>query len=261
MTAGLAIDASAITALADRGHAHLGLGESNAALADFSAALEQMPTFAEGYFGRGLVYLHQGRQADAEDEFRQAVQCAPGEAENLRVRWLLAEAASFTARNASKRPSSSATRCSKTRPRPLRRYGCARVANWYSDQLVEAADDYTQILSLAEDAAAALSARGQVYAEMGEFELALADLDRALALAERQDADRTLIAYTLGGRGLTLAGLGRFDEALTDFERSVAQAPDNAWVYYDKGVVFDKMKETTKAAICLKLSLQLRNPH
>ena len=97
-------------------------------------------------------------------------------------------------------------------------YAMRAGAHWYSEQLVEAIDDYSRLIEEDGDDFHALAGRGQVYAELGEFDLALADLERAIALGQKRGG-KTGLAYAYNGRALVLAGLGRLDEALRDFDR------------------------------------------
>ena len=48
-------------------------GDLEAALANFNKALEFFPDFASAYAGRGLIYLEQGKDADAEQDFARSL--------------------------------------------------------------------------------------------------------------------------------------------------------------------------------------------
>ncbi len=125
--------------------------------------------------------------------------------------------------------------------------------------MVEAIDDYTPLIEEDEDDFHALVGRGQVYAELGEFDLALADLERAIALGEKRGG-KTGLAYAYNGRALALAGLGRLDEAMRDFERSQQACPDNAWLHYNRGLVFHHSGRTAEAAACFRQALDKKEP-
>ena len=61
------------------------------------------------------------------------------------------------------------------------------AVEWYAGNFVEAVGEYTRALELGEgESFGPLIGRGQVYAELGEYDLALADLDRAIALGHGQ---------------------------------------------------------------------------
>ena len=138
-------------------------------------------------------------------------------------------------------------------------YAIRAGAYWYSEQLVEAIDDFTRLIEENHDDFHALAGRGQVYAELGEFDLALADLERAIALGQKRGG-KTGLAYAHNGRALVLAGLGRLDEALRDFDRSRRDAPDNAWLDYNRGVVFHHLGRHREAAACFQQALDKTDP-
>lgn len=114
------------------------------------------------------------------------------------------------------------------------------------------------IESLESHSAGAYSGRGQVYAEMGEFELALPDMQRAVELA--RDSDRGCLPYSLSGLGKSLTGLGRLDEAESAFRKSLSLEPENAWLQFNRGLLFIAKNEPQHARICFELSLQLTKP-
>jgi tetratricopeptide (TPR) repeat protein len=86
--------------------------------------------------------------------------------------------------------------------------------------------------------------RGQVYAESGEFSWAIEDLDFVHDnLEQAQISDGSLKtqvqAYSFSGRALAHAGLGDFDRDLSEFDRSIFLCPDNAFVYFNRAVVYE----------------------
>jgi tetratricopeptide (TPR) repeat protein len=94
---------------------------------------------------------------------------------------------------------------------------------------------------------------------MGEFEKGLADLNEAVRLAETFGS-RECQAYSLSGRALAHAGLDAFDKASGDFQRSVDIRPENAWVYYNQGLAYDRMGNPREASVCFNLALALDEP-
>jgi tetratricopeptide (TPR) repeat protein len=89
---------------------------------------------------------------------------------------------------------------------------CSRAgAFWYSSKLTEALDDFSRALELQPFDILALSGRGQILAEIGQNERAMADLDLALQLLKdipELNHDRVawhelIEAYVRNGRGAT----------------------------------------------------------
>ncbi len=85
------------------------------------------------------------------------------------------------------------------------------------------------------------------------------DLNKALELG-RDEEIKTSLAYAYSGRALAYSGQGRYQEAAADFARSVQDCPENAWVHYNHGLMYDKLGEQEKAAVCFELALELNEP-
>ena len=217
-----------------RGRLHLQQGNYDDALRDFDRVIDLAPELGAAYSSRGSVWIQKGEHDKADADFQQAIACEPGMAEAFVMERLLLEAAYYGRREEFDEAVSRATEAIELDEDCLPAYAIRAGAYWYSEQLVEAIDDFTQLIERNdEDDFHAHAGRGQVYAELGEFDLALADLDHAIALGNRQTGGRgptkTGLAYAYNGRALALAGLGRLDEAMRDFDRSQQDAPNNAW--------------------------------
>lgn len=133
-------------------------------------------------------------------------------------------------------------------------------SRWYSEQFVEALEDYSLILDQPEYATRHdYSAHGQILAELGEFEQALESLDRSVSLAREED-DLTGLAYSLNGRGRALTGLERFAEAEECFAESVRLKPDNAWLHFNRGLMYFAQQKMASAQACFELALCLDSP-
>ena len=131
--------------------------------------------------------------------------------------------------------------------------------HWDMEQFVEAHDDYTRVLEFEPNQPESLSARGQILAEMGEYDQALDHLNIAAERSQKAGTNLTL-AFTLNGRALALAGLNRFEESTRDYERSVQLCPSNPWVYYHRGMVMFQRGEFREAQHLLEMALELSDP-
>ena len=248
-----------------RGRLHLQQGQLDEALRDFDQAIELAPEIAAAYTSRASVWLQKGEHDKADADFQQAIACDPERAEIFVMERLLLEAACFGRQEEFDEAVSRASEAIELDEDCLPAYAIRAGAYWYSEQLVEAIDDFTQLIRRnGEDDFFALAGRGQVYAELGEFELALADLERALAAAAGQSSGRgpskSSLAYARNGRALALAGLGRIGDAMRDFARSMRDAPDSAWVYYNRGLVFHHLGRKAEAAASFRLALEKKQP-
>ncbi len=251
-----------------RGRLHLQQGNYDDALRDFDRVIDLAPELGAAYSSRGSVWIQKGEHDKADADFQQAIACEPGMAEALVMERLLLEAAYYGRQEEFEEAIGRATEAIELDEDCLPAYAIRAGAYWYSEQLVEAIDDFTQLIERNdEDDFYAHAGRGQVYAELGEYDLALADLDHALALGSRQmggkgpaKTGKTGMAYAYNGRALALAGVGRLDEAMRDFDRSQQDAPHNAWSDYNRGLVFHHLGLTSEAVACFRHALEKTDP-
>lgn len=83
---------------------------------------------------------------------------------------------------------------------------------------------------VAPEFATAYSNRGTCYGALGQYERAIADCDRAIALAPDN-------ATAYSNRGNNYGALGQHEQAITDHDRAITLAPDFAPVYFNKGLL------------------------
>jgi tetratricopeptide (TPR) repeat protein len=146
---------------------------------------------------------------------------------------------------------------------------CARAdAFWYLGRLPEAVNDYNRAIDLKPDAVRALSGRAQVLAEMDEHEHAIEELDRARIVLEKNsranprlaEYNRHIEAFLHRVRGVALAGLGKTDAAMNEFAISITLCSENAWVFYSRAEVHEKMGDSSRAVADYRLSLEKKGP-
>jgi tetratricopeptide (TPR) repeat protein len=95
-------------------------------------------------------------------------------------------------------------------------------AQWQGGSPADAEATFGQALRWDSDTALALAGRGQVRADLGQYERALDDLDRAL----QHDLPPEAEADARSARALALAGVGRVGESEAELETAVQLAPD-----------------------------------
>jgi len=81
--------------------------------------------------------------------------------------------------------------------------------------------------------------RGLAFENMGQFEKAIEDFDRAIAL-DPYFRDAFL------NRGTAFENMGRFDSAIENFDAAIALSPSYE-VYFNRGVTFEKTGQLAKA--------------
>ena len=99
----------------------------------------------------------------------------------------------------------------------------------------EAFEDLNRALELDPFDALAYTNRGNLYRHMGQYEEALADLDKAVELDPQDSSTRT-------NRGIVFSEIGRFDEALADLQQAIDLEPDDPHAYSNRGVIYNQLQ-------------------
>ena len=99
---------------------------------------------------------------------------------------------------------------------------------------------WTYVIAREPELSLAYNNRGLTYDEMGRFELAINDFDRAIAL----DASDHKV-YT--NRGMLYGKIGQFDKAIADFEKAITLDPSHAEAYNNLGIAYAKAGLIDKA--------------
>jgi tetratricopeptide (TPR) repeat protein len=101
------------------------------------------------------------------------------------------------------------------------------------------------------------SSLGQVLAEMENFTEAIQVLTQAIEIGSRIGSD---VAYARSGLGLAYGGLGKHKQALEEFQKSIKAAPGNAWVYYNRGLIYFRNGDLKKAKADFMRALIMIDP-
>jgi len=246
-------------ALYHRAEVLAGLQELDAALDDLNRLIELMPELTAAYSGRASVWMMKGEPERAEADFETIISRHPEAADDIKIQHVLLGASYHMQQENFDQAIEQANKAMELQPDCLPAYRVRAGALWYSEQFVEAIDDYTWLIEREEDLASCYSSRGQIWSELGEYELALKDLDEALKHTAGAQS-MVLEAYIRNGRGLALAALGRRAEASIEFERSVVACPQNAWTQFNLGMAYYNEGELKPAAQCFRLALELKGP-
>jgi tetratricopeptide (TPR) repeat protein len=94
-----------------------------------------------------------------------------------------------------------------------------------------ALSDFDRALELSPDDEWAIAGRGETYRLAGRYDEALGEFGRALEL-DPEDS------WALDSRGRTYFALHRYDEALADFDRALARDPEDAWTVGSRGQAY-----------------------
>lgn len=231
--------------------------EFAAAIDDFTQLVQRVAD-AKSYIFRGQARILAGQLESADEDFQEAIHLSPGETEHFRIVQMLTECEYHHRREDYEASVERATEVLAMDDQCVPAWLQRAASRWYGNQFVEAIEDYTQVIEITEPNAGALNGRGQIYAELGEYELALADLDQAVELCDADEDE--LLAYLQNGRGLALTGLERYDEAAAAFEQSLIRRPGNAWMHYNQGLMYLAQGQPQSAIPCFQLALRLTEP-
>ena len=262
-----------IEALIKRGNSYLRLDRPEQALPDFDRAIRANPLHPGGYTDRGIALLMLGRNQEALDSFTRAVSIWKGPA-TLMGGFLIPNSASGLSGGKSRqitqgyatahsglgqtyhrlgqneqaieeyqagdRNRSARSQCLHRPRRCLRR---ARPASVGPRRLQRGHSPRARLL-------AAYSSRGELFAEMGQDEKSLADLDRAVQLDPGFAR-----AYSL--RGALLSQRGQNDRALADYDAVIRLLPERSGGYKDRGGVLVRLGQFQRAIPDLDKAIEL----
>lgn len=247
-----------------RAGVYIYLKQYQTAVEDYAQLIAKHPDDPRAYSGRAYALRVLGENNAAEADVERLTELLPEEAERISLQKLTAEVVRLrqaTLYEEAQRIAEDVIALAPSEPIGFRiRAGL----HWDLEEFVEAVEDYTRALELEAEHSeevthSILSSRGQVQAEMGEWELALLDLERAVELS-RNAGENVTLAFALNGRALAFAQLNRMLESDRDYEESVQLCPSNPWVYYHRGMQTFDRGEHFAAKVLLELALELTDP-
>lgn len=230
-------DPTSLPALLSRARLNLHLGNLDEARRDFNAVLKQDPESTEALIGRSVLAERSGELFFAEQDLQKANEINPEDTDGIEIARLLMQA---TIAHQNERFEDAVAACSQALEihpeHVIARRERAR-AFWYSDSFVEALEDYQYLLDNSDHPRAELLlCRGGIYNELGEFDLALEDLEksRQLAIMERPE----ILPWALSSLARTLTALERWNEAESAFTECLRLGHNSPWFHYYHGLYF-----------------------
>lgn len=227
-------------------------GERDAAVADYTKAIELRPRFAEAYCGRGEVYLTQGKFDEALRDFNEAIAANELFARAYHCRGVL--------RHQMGDPAAALAdhgRAIELVPNDPSYYLARASASLWVAHYAQAAADYSEAIRQNPALVEAFAGRAQARYQMGRFEPALEDCETALRLNPDDVAAWNCRAWSL-------YSLGQLSEAAWSFARVVAAgAADNnakaafAWVLATCPV--EGLHDSTNAQKALDIALEIQS--
>jgi tetratricopeptide (TPR) repeat protein len=133
-----------------------------------------------------------------------------------------------------------------------RRLGCIQ---WYAGELIGALAAFNAALTNGESRSHVIHERGQVLAELGQFRAAIEELTEALNYPRSKDSE----AFALSTRAYAYGMTKDLKIALSDFAIAETVTPNNAWLYYFRGLcyLFNDMNDEAKRELQKSLTKTL----
>ncbi|HVH32316.1 MAG TPA: tetratricopeptide repeat protein [bacterium] len=263
--------------LLSRGNALLALGRSEAAIEDYSRAIQINPDLQAAYANRGTAFLKlAARDRAAEDLARAgqfewvtqanqaALDLARGRNEAARdtydrlIRAHPETGSVYLNRGVSSAAVGDHRRAVEDFSRALQQsmdaiaYYDRGLSLAALDQLQRAVEDYTAALRITPQNAAAHYARGVAQAGLGHYDQAVEDFTRAIQIDPAIEA-----AYR--DRGAAYLLLGRFDPAIADSTTAVTLDPHDANAYFNRGLSYTLQGDAQKAIADMQKVLEVTN--
>ena len=225
-----------LPALFTRAQLHIQLGRMDQALNDLDTILKENPDFAPALIGRSAIHEIQGNEEKSQEDFDAAVELEPESADETEQQRALIASQIALAQNRFEEAIEAATLAIELNPTNEQGYLRRGGAYWYSDQFSEGWEDYNYILeTLNADSISARNGRGGCAAELGEYDVAIKDLN--LAVDEARKSDTHVLPYCLNNLARALIGNDQLEEADSVLKESLDLQPRNAWVYFNRGLL------------------------
>lgn len=236
-------------AFMDRASAYMALGDCDNAASDYRKAREIDPKDSRAYFGEASAILKRFDFTSAMRLLDDGLRLDPRSTEGLTLRAMVA--ASIGKYEQTISDATKAIGIDSNASPEL--YGWRAFAEWKSAKFKEALQDYDKAIGPTTSDAQLFLGRGSCYLALGQPDLALKDLHRAVTLDQRlaeaftargkaftsqEDYKNALsdltkaielqrTSETFAARGRLHARFGQDGKAISDFDRALALSPDS----------------------------------
>jgi len=211
-----------------RGNGFGEAGETEAAIAEFLAALDMEPANAEAHAGLGMAYIDQGLYPDAMTEFEAALAVDPG---NETAIGGMCVANAFVQLEAAL---DQCTAALAAHPENADLHNGLGVAYAQTRQYDEAITAFGQAIFIEPEHEWAHNNLGYTYVLIGRYDEAAAELVEAVRVAP----ENALAFYNLG---LAYEYLGDLENAVPAFEEAIRLQPEMDSAYFDLGTIYSEL--------------------
>jgi tetratricopeptide (TPR) repeat protein len=205
----------------DRGIAFASRQEYNAAIADFTQALELDPDLASAWMLRGrALYASVSHVTSVGENFS-----------SVRTSSVVGQAVSADRKAVYDRVIADFSQAIRLDPNYATAYSNRGVAYKEKGDHDRAIADYSQAIRLDPNYATAYNNRGNAYSDKGDHDRAIADYSQAIRL-DPNDA----MAYN--NRGIAYSDKGDHDRAIADYSQAIRLDPNYAMAYNNRGIAY-----------------------
>jgi len=229
-----------------RGIAYVRKGDYENAIADYNAAIERNPRYAEAYNDRGVAYFRKADYDRAIADTTQAIALKPDFADAFANR-----AEAYAQKHDDDRAIADFSRAIELNPRDAESLDHRGHAFVRTAQYDRAIADYSAAAQLDPRYAEAFNDRGVAYVDKKQYRRAIADFSAAIRL----DASYT---QALINRGHTYVDVGDYDDALADYSAVIRLDPGNAAVFNSRGVAYNRSGDHDQAIADYSEAIRLR---
>ncbi len=248
-----------LPALFSRAQLNIQLGKMDQALSDLDAILKEDPDFAPALIGRSAIYQQQGDDEKSQEDLDAAVQLQPESAEETEFTRAVMSAHISFIQNRFEESIRASTQAIELDPSNETGYLRRAAAYWYSDQFAEAWEDFNHVIvKLEKESSKALNGRGGCAAELGDYEPAIIDLEKAISMARDKEKDH--LAYYLNNYARALISAGRFEDAQAALSESEEIQPRNAWLYYYRALLHIARQDEALACRDFQKAIEFDQP-
>ena len=198
-----------------RGFAKEGLGQYFAAISDYDTAIRLQPDYADAYYSRGNAKSNLGQHFAAIADYDMAIRLKPD------------DAYVYHHRGDAKR----------------------RLGQYHT-----AIADFSTTIRLKPDDAFAYCIRGYAKSKLEQYHAAIADFSTAI----RIQPDYAFAYYS---RGSAKSSLGQPYAAIADYNTAIRLKPDDASAYYIRGITKARLGQYGKARLDLRSAWNLADKH
>ncbi|PSL45577.1 tetratricopeptide repeat protein [Chitinophaga niastensis] len=218
------------------GIAYESVKKEEAALADYTKAIELNPRFALSYVKRGKIYSNRKQDDAAIAEYAKAIGINPSYAGCYFIR-----GNAYYEKQQYDLAIADFTKVIELSPKDVDAYFNRGVMYKKKEKYDLALADYAKVIELSPKDASLYGNRGNIYLMQEKADLAFSDYAKAIELDPKN-------ALYYVSRGNIYVRWEQWDAALNDYNKAIELDPKNADAYLERGNIYFKIKKQSDLA-------------